>query len=136
MWRERKASAPQKAWGWKLQLQSAEVTPLTPWARGAGPGIVSSLSLPPWKGDEDWGEPALGIHGTLHQGLRASLLAQMVKNLPAMQETQVQSLGWEDALEKGGEPTPIFLPGESHGQRSLAGYTVHGVENSGTRLSD
>ena len=31
----------------------------------------------------------------------ASLVAQMVKNLPAMQETQVQSLGWEDSLEKG-----------------------------------
>ena len=33
--------------------------------------------------------------------LGASLVAQMVKNLPAMQETQVQSLGWEDLLEKG-----------------------------------
>ena len=32
---------------------------------------------------------------------RASLVAQMVKNLPAMQETQVRSLGWEDPLEKG-----------------------------------
>ena len=31
----------------------------------------------------------------------ASLVAQMVKNLPAMQETQVLSLGWEDPLEKG-----------------------------------
>ena len=31
----------------------------------------------------------------------SSLVAQMVKNLPAMQETQVQSLGWEDPLEKG-----------------------------------
>ena len=30
-----------------------------------------------------------------------SLVAQMVKNLPAMQETRVQSLGWEDPLEKG-----------------------------------
>jgi len=30
-----------------------------------------------------------------------SLVAQMVKNWPAMQETQVQSLGWEDPLEKG-----------------------------------
>ena len=42
----------------------------------------------------------------LHQKLQdfekwASLVAQMVKNLPAMQETQVQFLGWEDALEKG-----------------------------------
>ena len=32
--------------------------------------------------------------------LRASLIAQSVKNLPAMQETQVQFLGWEDPLEK------------------------------------
>ena len=31
----------------------------------------------------------------------ASLMAQMVENLPMMQETQVQSLGWEDPLEKG-----------------------------------
>ena len=35
----------------------------------------------------------------------------MVKNLPAMQETLVQSLGQEDPLENG----MIFLPGESHG---------------------
>ena len=50
----------------------------------------------------------------------------MVKNLPAVQETQVQSLGREDPLEKGMVPTPVFLPGESHGQRSLAGYSPWG----------
>ena len=33
--------------------------------------------------------------------IRASLVAQLVKNLPAMQETPVQFLGWEDPLEKG-----------------------------------
>ena len=33
--------------------------------------------------------------------LRASLMAQTIKNLPAVQETQVRSLGWEDPLEKG-----------------------------------
>ena len=33
--------------------------------------------------------------------IRASLMAQMVKSMPAMQETQVQSMGWEDPLEKG-----------------------------------
>ena len=33
------------------------------------------------------------------------------------------------------QPTPVFLPGESHGQRSLAGYTVHGVAKSQTRLN-
>ena len=53
----------------------------------------------------------------------ASLVAQMVKNLPAMQETRVQPQGQEDPLEKGWLPTPIFLSEESHGQRNLAGYT-------------
>ena len=49
---------------------------------------------------------------------RASLvakLAQLVKNLPAMRETWVQSLGWEDRLEKGKATTPVFWPGEFHG---------------------
>ena len=40
----------------------------------------------------------------------------MVKNLPAVQGTWVQSLGLEDPLEKEWLPTPVFLPGESHGQ--------------------
>ena len=44
----------------------------------------------------------------------------MVKNLPAMQETQVQSLGQEESLEKGRPPISVFsLPGEFHRQRSL-----------------
>ena len=54
-------------------------------------------------------------------------MAQMVKNLPAMQETQVQPLGWEDPLEKGMATHSSILknslPGEFHGQRSLAGYS-------------
>ena len=44
------------------------------------------------------------------------LLAQMVKCLPTMQETLVQSLDWEDLLEKKWQPTSAFLPGKSHGQ--------------------
>ena len=47
----------------------------------------------------------------------------MVKNLPALRETWVQSLGQEDPLEEEMAPTPVFLPGESHGQRSLVGYS-------------
>ena len=46
----------------------------------------------------------------------------MVKNLPAMWETQVRPLGREDALEKGMSTHPIFLPGEFHRQRSLVSY--------------
>ena len=40
-----------------------------------------------------------------------------------MQETQVQSLGWEDPLEKEMATHSVFLPGKSHGQRNLAGLT-------------
>ena len=53
----------------------------------------------------------------------ASLVAQTVKNLPAVQETRLQSLGWEDPLERKWLATLVFLPGECHGQRSLAGYS-------------
>ena len=41
--------------------------------------------------------------------LKASLVAQMVKNPPAMQETWVRSLGWEDPLEKGTATHPSIL---------------------------
>ena len=40
-----------------------------------------------------------------------------------VQETRVQSLGWEDPLVEEWQPTPIFLPDESHRQRSLAVYS-------------
>ena len=52
----------------------------------------------------------------------ASLVAQMVQNLPAVQETEVQSLGQEDPMEKEMATHSSILPGESHGQRSQAGY--------------
>ena len=60
----------------------------------------------------------------------ASLVAQRLKRLPAMRETWLPSLGWEDALEKEmpwrRQPTPVFLPGESHGWGSLVGYSPWG----------
>ena len=43
---------------------------------------------------------------------RASLVAQLVKNLPALWETWVRSLGWEDPLEEGSCHPPVFRPGE------------------------
>ena len=49
----------------------------------------------------------------------SSLMAQMVKNLPAMQKTQIPSLTWEDPMEKEMATHSSVLPGESHGQRSL-----------------
>ena len=59
-------------------------------------------------------------------------VAQVAKNLPAMQETQemqVRSLGREDALEEGMATHPVLLPGESHG-RGAWRSTVHRVEES------
>ena len=56
----------------------------------------------------------------------ASLVAQTVKNLLAMWETWVQSLDLEDPLEKEMATTLVFLPVESHEQRSLAGYSPWG----------
>ena len=57
----------------------------------------------------------------------------MVKNLPAMRETRVPFLGWEDPLEKG--TAPVFLPGDSR-DRGAWWATVHGVTKSQTQLSD
>ena len=54
------------------------------------------------------------------------MVAWMVKNLPAMQETLVRSLGQEDPLEKGMATHSVFLPGKSHGKRSLVGYSPWG----------
>ena len=60
-------------------------------------------------------------------------MAQMVKNLLAMWETQVQSLGWEDPLEKEMATHSSFLDlGESQGQRNLAGYSPWGPKESDT----
>ena len=49
--------------------------------------------------------------------------ASVVKNLLAKQETRSLSLGQEDSLKKAMASTPVFLPGEPHGQRSLTGYS-------------
>jgi len=56
----------------------------------------------------------------------ASVVVQMVKNLPAIQETWVPSLGREIPWRRKWPPTPISLSGEFHGQRSLVGYSPWG----------
>ena len=54
----------------------------------------------------------------------ASLVAQPVKNSPAMWETQLRSLGWEDPWRRERLPTPVFRPGEFRG-------LVHGSQGVG-----
>jgi len=58
-----------------------------------------------------------------------------VKNPPAgqkTQETQVRSLSGEDPLEKGLATSPVFLPGESHGQVNVAGDSPCGCKELDT----
>ena len=66
------------------------------------------------------------------RALLASLQAQTVKNLPAMRETWVRSLGQKSPWRRAWQPTPVFLPGEFHGQRSLAGYSPWGCKELDT----
>ena len=62
-------------------------------------------------------------------------MTQMVKHLPAMQETWVQSPGWEDLLEKGGNPFQYSCL-ENSMEREAWRAALCGVTKSWTRLSD
>ena len=63
---------------------------------------------------------------------RASFVAQLVKNSPAVQETWVQSLGWEGSLEKGKATYPLQYSGLENSMDCV----VHRVAKSQTWLSD
>ena len=65
-----------------------------------------------------------------------SLLAQTVKNLPAVQETWVQSLGWNNPLEQGMGTHSSILAWRIPIDREAWRATVHGVAKGRTRLSD
>ena len=74
-----------------------------------------------------------GLNSIQHFSL---LVAQLAKNLPAMQETWGRSLGWEDPLEKRGNPFQYACLGNPvEGQRSLVSYHPEGRKNQ-TRLSN
>ena len=62
----------------------------------------------------------------------ASLMAQMVKHLSAMWETQVRYLSQEDPLEKEWQPTAVLSPRKFHGWRSLVGYSPWGHKELNT----
>ena len=89
------------------------------------PGLIPGLGRSPGEGK---GYPL--------QYSWASLVAQLVKNLPAMQETCVRSLGWEDPLEEGMATHSSILAWEIPTDRGAWQATVHGVAKSQTRLSD
>ena len=71
----------------------------------------------------------------IHFGGGASLLAQLVKNPPAIQETWVQSLGWEDPLEESMATHSRILAWRIPMDKGDWQATVHGVPKSHTQLS-
>ena len=67
---------------------------------------------------------------------RASFVAELVKNLPAVQETQVRSLGWEDPLEKEMATRSSIFAWKNLMDRGAWWAAVHGIAKSQARLSD
>ena len=110
------------------------------------------LSCPAWPGHELRLEEGLGVttgpHSTglrsframrlriTFQLVRASLVAQTVKNLPAMQETWVQSLVWEDPLEEGMATHSNILALRIPWTEEPGGRQTMKVTESQTRLRD
>ena len=91
----------------------------------------------------DYNPPGSSIHGMFqarildsYSLLWNSLLAQMVNDLPAMQETWVRFLGWEDPLEEGMATHASVLAWRISMDRGAWWTAVHGVTKSQTRLSD
>ena len=70
-----------------------------------------------------WAGVYLKLYNNTSLWIRCSPVAQMVNNLPVMQKTRVSSLVGKIPCRKEQLPTPVFLPGEFSGQRSLAGYS-------------
>ena len=98
-----------------------------PGAQAPSCSARAEFLLAVWNPTTSWREDKYGkLRDTLGFS-RASLVAQTLKNLPAMQETQVQCLGRKDPLEKGMTTHSSILAWRILGQRSLAGVTGHRV---------
>ena len=63
-------------------------------------------------------------------GFRGKAVAQMVKRLPAMWGTRFNPWVGKIPWRRKWQPTPVFLPGKSHGWRSLTGYSPRGPKDS------
>ena len=108
---------------WSLNRWRAKGVP-GPW--NLKHGATSKLSSP----------PGLYTQRNTHRENGAFLVAQWFKNPPvnAGEPRDEGSIpGWGRSVGEEMATTPVFLPGKSHGQRSLVGATVHGVTKGGTR---
>ena len=112
--------------GLKLNIQKTKIMP-------SGPITSWQIDAETMETGADFifGGSKIAADGDCNHEIERHLLqdfpvTQTVKNLPARQETRVRSLDWEVPLEKGMASTPVFLPGEFHGQRTLVDYSPCG----------
>ena len=100
-------------------------------------GMATHSNIPAWR--TPWTEEPGGLESMGSQKVRhnwatelnwTELVAQMVKNLPAMRETQVWSLGWEDLLEKGMAAHSNILAWRIPWTEKLVGYSQWGHKES------
>ena len=88
---------------------------------------------PAWERTSEASTQHTSLSGLQPKDLVASLVAQMVKHLPTMRETQVRSLSWEDPLEKAMATHSSTLAWKkSHGRRILVGYSPRSRKESDT----
>ena len=127
---EEKGTTEDEMAGWHHWLDGLE----SQWIPGGGDGQGGLACCDSWGCKESDTTERL-IWSDLILLIGSSLVAQLVKNLPAMQETWVRFLGWAHPWRRKWQPIPVFLPGESHGLRSLAGYSSWG-HKSRTWLSN
>ena len=88
---------------------------------------------PAWERTSEASTQHTSLSGLQPKDLVASLVAQMVKHLPTMRETQVRSLSWEDPPGEGnGNPLQYSCLEKSHGRRILVGYSPRSRKESDT----
>ena len=137
-WRQEKGMTEDEMIGWHHWLNGHEFEQ----GLGVGDGQGSLACCSPWGCKEsDTTEPLNWWKGTLGYVIAPALewfipVAQMIKNLPAMWETGVWSLGWEDPLEEGMASHSSVLAWRITMKRGVWRATIHGVAKSQTWLSD
>ena len=87
------------------------------WNNAAIASGILRISINDWKLGERHG---IDVFAYL---ITESPVAQWYRICLPMQETRVRSLSWEDSWRRKWQPDPVVLPGKSHGQRSLVGYS-------------
>ena len=107
------------------------MAPLCPWGSSRQEYLsrllVPSLGIFPTQGSNPYlPRCRQSLYYLRHHG--SLLMAQRVKNLSAMQEAQVSHWIGKITWRRGWLPTPVFLPGEFHGQRKLTGYSPWGCK--------